>query len=50
MNKSIKKIIIGIDNKKNILDIEKIDFKKLNFEFPKIYLKSTSLIDPRKWS
>lgn len=50
MNKSIKKIIIGIDDKKNILDVEKIKFKKLNFKFPKFFLKDKELIDPRKWS
>ena len=49
-SKFINKIIIGIDNRKNISDIHKINFDKLNLKFPKVFSNNKKLIDPRQWS
>ena len=45
----IDKIIIGIDDKKNIIDINKIKINKMNYRLPNIFSIDKKLIDPRKW-
>ena len=45
----IDKIIIGIDDKKNIFDINKIKINKMNYRLPNIFSIDKKLIDPRKW-
>jgi len=46
-NKVINKIIIGIENKSNMVEINNIKIRK--FKFPKAESKDINLIDPRKW-
>ena len=46
-NKVINKIIIGIENKSNMVEINNIKIRK--FKFPKTESKDINLIDPRKW-
>ena len=46
-NKVVNKIIIGIESKSNIVEINNIKIRK--FKFPNIVLRDINLVDPRKW-
>jgi aryl-alcohol dehydrogenase-like predicted oxidoreductase len=48
-NKFIDKLVIGIEDKKNIYEISRVKYTKNNKRFPNIDSNNLNLIDPRKW-